>query len=113
MHQSLQGASFHVEHIVPRSKGGAIELENLALACPACNLHKADRVEAFDHESRANVSLYHPRFDSWNDHFAFVGFEVTAKTDIGRATLQALDFNHERRMRIREVESVFGLFQPS
>ena len=39
MHQRLQGATFHVEHIIPRSKGGADELANLALACPSCNLH--------------------------------------------------------------------------
>ena len=43
MHQGLQGATFHVEHIVPRSKGGPDELANLALACPSCNLRKADR----------------------------------------------------------------------
>jgi 5-methylcytosine-specific restriction endonuclease McrA len=44
MHQSLQGATFHIEHVIPRVRGGTSELENLALACPSCNLHKADRV---------------------------------------------------------------------
>lgn len=34
MHQSLQGATFHIEHIVPHTKGGAETLANLALACP-------------------------------------------------------------------------------
>jgi len=29
MHQSLQGASFHVEHIIPRSQGGVSESDNL------------------------------------------------------------------------------------
>src|ERR1043166_3917240 len=33
MHQSLQGATFHVEHIIPKSKGGSSDLPNLALAC--------------------------------------------------------------------------------
>ncbi len=45
MHQSLQGATFHVEHVVPRSLGGTSEIHNLAWACPSCNLHKSDRVE--------------------------------------------------------------------
>ena len=45
MHQSLQGATFHVEHIVPRCLGGLSKLENLAWACPSCNLHKSNRVE--------------------------------------------------------------------
>lgn len=41
MHESLQGATFHIEHVVPKSKGGESTLENLALACPGCNLHKS------------------------------------------------------------------------
>lgn len=48
MHQSLQGATFHVEHIIPRSQGGPFELSNLALACPSYNLHKADRTMTID-----------------------------------------------------------------
>jgi 5-methylcytosine-specific restriction endonuclease McrA len=38
MHESLQGATFHIEHVVPQSKGGISDMENLALACPGCNL---------------------------------------------------------------------------
>jgi len=30
MHQALQGATFHLEHITPGSCGGATALENLA-----------------------------------------------------------------------------------
>ena len=40
MHQSLQGATFHVEHVIPRCLGGTSEFGNLAWACPSCNLHK-------------------------------------------------------------------------
>jgi hypothetical protein len=48
MHESLQGATFHVEHVTPQAKGGESNLENLALACPGCNLHKADRTTGVD-----------------------------------------------------------------
>jgi 5-methylcytosine-specific restriction endonuclease McrA len=51
MHQSLQGATFHVEHIIPRSRGGLSQLDNLAWACPSCNLHKSSRVEVPSPES--------------------------------------------------------------
>lgn len=34
MHQSLQGATFHIEHIQPASRGGSDSKGNLALACP-------------------------------------------------------------------------------
>src|SRR5205809_7515083 len=37
MHQSLQGATFHVEHVVPRSKGGSCELPNLASTLPSAS----------------------------------------------------------------------------
>ena len=55
IHQRLQGATFHIEHIIPRAKGGSSQLPNLALACPGCNLHKADRTMASDPESGALV----------------------------------------------------------
>ena len=45
-----------VEHIIPRSKGGTDDLENLALACKGCNnekgirhdVNKADRYRAYE-----------------------------------------------------------------
>ena len=33
-------ATLHVEHIVPKVHGGTDNLDNLALACIDCNLHK-------------------------------------------------------------------------
>lgn len=33
-------AHYHVEHMIPLSRGGADKLENLCLACPTCNLRK-------------------------------------------------------------------------
>ena len=51
MHQGLQGATFHVEHIIPRCKGGFTELVNLAWACPSCNFHNADRTTAINPEN--------------------------------------------------------------
>ena len=43
-----QGATFHVDHVLPRSRGGATSLDNLVLQCPYCSLHKADRTHAKD-----------------------------------------------------------------
>lgn len=34
---------WHYDHIVPLSRGGSHALDNLALACPQCNLSKNDR----------------------------------------------------------------------
>jgi hypothetical protein len=68
MHQSLQGATFHVEHVVPQSRGGHSQLDKLAWACPSYNLHKANRVEALDPDTGNQVPLFHPRSDNWEMH---------------------------------------------
>lgn len=39
---------FDVEHIVPISKNGKTEIENLALSCHGCNLYKSNKTEGFD-----------------------------------------------------------------
>ena len=36
-------ALLHVDHVIPRSRGGTDDLENLVTACSACNLAKYDR----------------------------------------------------------------------
>jgi hypothetical protein len=112
MSQSLQGATFHVEHIVPRSRGGTTTDENLALACPGCNLRKADRIAAVDPLTDSEVPLFHPRRDRWADHFEWDGIRLVGTSSVGRATLVALELNHARRTRIREAEAQFGLFPP-
>lgn len=112
MHQSLQGARFHLEHVVPKSRGGATVMENLAWACPGCNLHKSDRVEAADLESGSTVPLFHPRSHAWHDHFAWDDYQIVGLTAIGRATVAALDLNQPRKIQIRQAEQTFGLFPP-
>ena len=113
MHQSLQGATFHLEHVVPESLGGSSEIDNLALACPSCNLHKADRlfVELVGEDKM--VPLFNPRRDLWTVHFEWDDYQIAGKTAIGKATISALYLNHERRVKIRMAEQLFGLFPPA
>ncbi|MBI1903254.1 MAG: HNH endonuclease [Planctomycetia bacterium] len=112
MHQSLQGATFHVEHVVPKSRGGDSTPDNLAWACPGCNLRKSDRVEAADPTDGNLAPLFNPRTDVRSDHFRWKGFRVEPLTAVARATVAALDLNHARRIRIRQAEATFGLFPP-
>ncbi len=112
MDQSLQGASFHVEHIIPLCRGGVTELPNLALACPSCNLRKADRTSAIDPQSADRAPLFHPVEQGWSDHFRFRGYRVEGLTTVGRATVAALDLNNSRRQRIRAAEQKLGLYPP-
>lgn len=112
MHQSLQGATFHVEHCIPQSRGGLSQFDNLAWACPSCNLHKSDRVEVPLPDSNVRVPLFNPRTNEWHDHFCWNGYELAGLTDIGHATVEALFLNQERRIRIRQAEELFELFPP-
>ena len=111
--QILQGATFHIEHIIPKARGGHTASENLALACPGCNLHNGDRTHADDALTGESVPLFHPRKSAWHEHFEWTGVRVGGKTAIGRATLDALQFNQSRRLLIRDAERSFGLFPPS
>jgi len=112
MHQSLQGATFHIEHVIPRVRGGVSDSSNLALACPSCNLHKADRVSSQTNASTVAVVFFNPRSDVWAEHFEWDDYTLIGKTEVGRVTIQALDLNQERRIKIRQAEQLFGLFPP-
>ncbi|MGB7160036.1 MAG: HNH endonuclease signature motif containing protein [Tepidisphaeraceae bacterium] len=112
MHQALQGATFHVEHVIPRNQGGDDNLENLAWACPGCNLHKSDRIDARDPQTGQVIPLFNPRADQWPEHFDWNRYEIIALTPIGRATLRTLQMNAPRKILIRQAEELFALFPP-
>jgi hypothetical protein len=87
-------------------------LENLVLACPGCNLHKSSRITAIDPATGGHVRLFHPIRQLWSEHFRFNGYQIEGLTAEGRATVEALNLNHARRQRIREIEEAFGLHPP-
>jgi 5-methylcytosine-specific restriction endonuclease McrA len=113
MHQSLQGATFHIEHVIPSSAGGSDLADNLALSCPSCNLGKSNRITVQDEQTKQDVPLFNPRMNRWPDHFAWdEEWRIVGLTPTGRATVAALDLNNPRRLRIREAEEWFDLFPP-
>jgi rubredoxin len=112
MHQALQGATFHVEHIVPTSRQGSFDFDNLAWCCPSCNLSKSDRVELKEPDGPGMIPFFNPRTDVWGTHFRWEGFVLVGQTPIGRATVTALNVNSARRILIRQAEQLFNLFPP-
>src|SRR5437667_8855417 len=83
------------------------------IACPGCNLHKADRTTAVDPATGEQVPLFHPIRQRWSEHFRFKGYEMEGWTPVGRATVAMLNLNHVRRQQISEVEEAFGLYPPA
>jgi len=96
---------FSVEHILPRSKGGADTPENLAFSCQGCNGHKAAKTTALDPATRKTVSLFHPRRHNWNEHFIWTsdGTTIQGQSATGRATVQALQLNRTGLRNLRRL----------
>ena len=95
-------APFHVEHIIAKQHLGTDNLSNLALACDRCNLFKGTNLSGIDPSTNQIVALYHPRNDSWEQHFQFHGSEIIGLSSTGRATVQLLQLNAKQRLRLRE-----------
>lgn len=97
--------SFSVEHIVPLSKKGTNELDNLAFACQGCNNRKYTSIKATDPVTQADVRLFHPRLQSWSIHFAWSKdcTQVLGLTATGRATVETLQLNRSGLIELRKV----------
>ena len=112
--QDSQEATFHVDHVVPRSRGGATTLDNLALACVTCSLRKAARHRVRDPQSGKLVPVYNPRVEEWSDHFAFTKlWRLSGRSRIGRATIEALGMNRAAVITIRKELVQLGRYPPA
>ena len=96
-------SAFQIEHVIARQHGGSDEFGNLALACPHCNLHKGPNLAGIDPLTDLIVPLFHPRLQTWSEHFEWVGADIAGKTECGRATVRVLMMNADLRRALRCV----------
>lgn len=101
--QSYSALSLHIEHVIPRQHGGTDSLDNLALACPDCNLRKGPNLTSIDPDSGSITPLFNPRKNRWEDHFLSNGAHLGGITPVGRTTAWLLDVNSTDRIKIREI----------
>lgn len=111
---AITGARLVIDHIVPEAHGGPTESANLCLACHSCNEFKSSLVEGLDSDSGLNAPLFHPRRDSWPDHFRWSADfgEIIGRTAIGRATVAALNMNHLDIVEARRRWALVGWHPP-
>ena len=111
---SFTTESFAAEHILPVSRGGATELDNLALSCSGCNGRKYDKVEALDPVTEQIVPLFHPRLQDWNEHFGWNEdyTRIVGKTPTRRAAIQTLGINREGVVNLRWGMFLLGIHPP-
>jgi hypothetical protein len=112
--QHLVMARLEIEHIIPLARGGNDDETNLWLACPICNGHKSDKVEAVDPETRVSTALFNPRTMQWSEHFHWAddGIHITGTTTIGRATVKALHMNDDPDALMIRAYWVLAGWQP-
>lgn len=103
IHQDDSHFTFPIDHIISRKHRGATSSANLALACLRCNVTKGTDVGAFIGRPPRLIRLYHPRQDSWRDHFQLKGARIMPLTDIGEATVQLLALNVSDRLVLRRT----------
>lgn len=106
--------TFQVDHIVPHSKGGKTELDNLAFSC-GCNSFKANKTRARDAKTGKLVPIFHPRWQTWSEHFAWSEdtLKITGQTPTGRATVAALRLNRTELINMRELLLAVGKHPPT
>lgn len=94
-----------IDHIIPRAKGGGYEYGNLCVSCVSCNQAKATAVSARDPQTSLEVPLFHPRRDSWREHFRYSKNKtrIEGLTAIGRATIIALQMNKPQMVQLRRL----------
>ena len=102
---NISSQSFVIEHIMAKSKGGASDLDNLALACQGCNNHKYTKLSGFDLVAKIDIDLFHPRLDIWSQHFSWSDdtLQVIGITATGRVTVEQLKLNRIELLNLRHL----------
>ena len=99
-------AKHQIDHIIAEKHEGGTVPGNLALACVLCNKHKGSDIASIDPETGKLVSLFNPRQDLWKQHFKREqNGIVKSLTDVGRTTVQLLQFNSTERISERVILS--------
>lgn len=103
---------FEVEHVIPVRRASTDSADNWALSCRSCNLFKRDRVTAEDPETGRQITLFHPRADSWDEHLQIEleSARVVGRTPTGRATVECLRMNANAQVAARRQWIRLGLF---
>ncbi len=107
--------TFQIDHIIPIAKGGTNDEENLWLVCETCNRAKSDKTEGFDAETNTTVPIFNLRNQIWNENFEWCEnhTKIIGTTPIGRVTVNELNLNKERIVRIRKNWVVVGWHPPN
>lgn len=107
--QEVFSFPLEVDHLIPRSKGGANGLENLALSCRSCNAFKcAHEVGPVRY---GGAPLFNPRMHTWDEHF-YLDLEtsiIESISKIGYGTIERLRLNSPSQIMARSTWKKMGV----
>jgi len=102
--QSSSTLPFHVDHVIPLKHDGLDDTDNFCLACYKCNGYKSSDVGGFDPATRDLTRLYHPREQTWEDHFRLeADMTIIGITPAGRTTVRVLRMNDDAQLEHRRM----------
>lgn len=102
---------FHIEHIISLKHGGKTSANNLAFACPLCNINKGSDIATFIDIPTELIRFFNPRTDIWYEHFDIESSGIIiGKTMIGKATIKIFNFNHVDSIIERAKMIYFDIF---
>ena len=109
------GLLMGVDHLKAEAHGGQTRRPNLGLACAMCNKRKGKRRRVPVPGTKRTVRLFNPRKDKWAEHFRWTdrGERIEGVSDIGRATVEALELNHPVHVEARRNWVRVGWHPPS
>lgn len=108
-----QVATFPIDHVLSRQRGGTTDLANLALTCPHCNAHKWTEADGVDPLTGETAPFFHSRRDVWDENFAWSAErpgELIGRTPTGHATIAGLRMNDPDMIELRALFAELGLF---
>ncbi|MEZ4766840.1 MAG: HNH endonuclease signature motif containing protein [Caldilineales bacterium] len=114
-HQKYVMGKLEIDHLIPRSKGGNDEEDNLWLSCRLCNNAKRDQTHGVDPLTREVMPLFNPRTQALPDHFRWSddGAQIVELMPCGRATVLALQLNNLLAVMVRQAWVVAGWHPPT
>jgi hypothetical protein len=113
LYESYVEETFWIDHVIARKHGGPTSMDNLALCCSNCNLHKGTDLAGLDPLSGQLTPLFNPRTQRWEEHFEWSDLEVVGATAVGRTGVRVLQMNDPVRILVRIAMRADGMFPPT
>jgi HNH endonuclease len=110
LHEEDSYSPHQIDHIISRKHEGQSDAGNLAYACLRCNAWKGTDIGSIDTQTGTFVSLFHPRRQRWEDHFALRGALIEPVTAEGKATARLLKLNIDKRVVERRILAAMGRY---